>query len=606
MGALLLSAAAASAQSTLNFQVNMSNFAIPAGDTVSVNGSFDGWTGNHTLSTTGNGIYTGSAQNTSATPGNGIAYQYRVIESNGTYVDDYSAQDIGDNYCITAPANGGTANVPLQYWDDDGTAVENSITFQVDMAEQLHIGNFAIGDPVYCEGSFEGSGWDQTFALTEGTPVLQNGNIISLPYTGTYSTWSASPGAAGEFKYTYVNGSGTQWDNPTTGDPDTGNRFVLNVAGALPLVNFSDVPFSNTVTNNITFEVDMSVQVLNGNFTNGTSVVSLEGDFNNYANSTPMIEEAAPNTNIYYYTQQIIDAANAIHQFKYQIQAWPANSVGIWESPAAANEFPGTANRYLHLTQTSPASYTNGPVFFSDLALGDVTPTACLVTFTVDMTPAAPGGSLDTVNSGGAFLGGAQNGYFDTVYINGVYQGYDGSYWTWPAGEGNASYAMTQVGSSGNIYTITLPINAGQAVNLAYKYGIDGQDDEAGSGDNHYRYIRTISNTGSGYVMPTDLFGANQDGSTGESSFGNLQISKVGNQAKLAWLGRSTVYLQSTTSLAPPITWTPLPATDGANLIVTPGNELQGIPSGGVLGTNVSTSFTIGNTPTFYELVGPQ
>jgi hypothetical protein len=203
-------------------------------------------------------------------------------------------------------------------------------------------------------------------------------------------------------------------------------------------------------------------------------------------------------------------------------------------------------------------------------------------------------------------LGGAQNGNFDTVYINGVYQGYDGSYWTWPAGEGDPDYAMTQVGSSGNLYTITLPINAGQAINLQYKYGIDGQDDEAPSGDNHYRYIRTISNTGSGYIMPTDSFGANQTGSTGEPSMGNLQISKAGTSVSLAWLGRSTVHLQSTTSLAPPITWTPLPLTDGTNLIVTPGNQLQGIPAGGALGTNVSTSFSIGSTPKFYELVGPQ
>jgi hypothetical protein len=117
-----------------------------------------------------------------------------------------------------------------------------------------------------------------------------------------------------------------------------------------------------------------------------------------------MVEGAPPNTNIYSYTQTIVDAAGALHEFKYQIAPWTGNSGGIWESPSTANEYPGTANRYLNLLGSN-GSYNNGPVFFSDLAPGDVTPQACMVTFTVDMTPAAPGGPLDTVNSGGAFFG---------------------------------------------------------------------------------------------------------------------------------------------------------------------------------------------------------
>ncbi len=576
-----------------------SSFNPGNGDTLWVNGTFYGWGGVQlTAAPTEEypNLYTGTVNDQDDANGGVVDYKIVINENNWENPDDY------DNRCATLPStSGGSLLLPVQYFGDAGTPVENSITFQVDMAEQLNTGAFNTSYPVYCYGYFQG--WNNSFQLTEGSPVIQNGNIVSLPYTGTYTTWSASPGGANEYKFVYNNG-GTVYENPTTGDPDNGqNRFCFNEPQVLPIVWFSDVKYSKTVTNVITFEVDMSVQILNGNFTNGTSTVYLQGDFNNYAGPA-MTEEAPPNQNIYYYTQTIVDAAGALHLFKYQIAPWTGNSEGIWETPSAANEYPGTQNRFLYLTGAN-ASYVNGPVFFSDLNISAVTPGPCLVTFTVDMTPAAPGGNDDTCNSGGPFLGGAQNEDFDTVYINGVYEGSDGSWWSWGS-VGDPDYAMTQIGDTGNLYTITLPINAGQSINLIYKYGIDGADNEAPSGNNHYRYIRSIINSGSGYIMPTDLFANNRNGNTGEPSFGNLAISQSADNVVLSWLGRTTVQLQSTTSLTPPITWTPLPATDGATLIVTPGNELQGIAPGAALGTNVSISYPIGGGNVYYELIGPQ
>ncbi|MGP8198629.1 MAG: hypothetical protein ACLQU4_03900 [Limisphaerales bacterium] len=605
MGALLLSAATASAASTLNFQVNMSNMTIPPGDTVSVNGAFDGWSANHTLTTTDNITYTGSVQNTSVSPGQGIDYQYRLVEANG-YVDDYSSQADGDNYCVTAPANGGTANLPLQYWSDDGSPVENSITFQVDMAEQLSTGAFAIGQPVYAEGSFEGAGWDQTFQLTEGTPVLDEyDNIISLPYTGTYTTWNASPGAAAEFKYTFVNGSGTQWDSPTTGDPDNGgNRFLLNTAQTLPLVNFSDIPYVPPITVTFNFQVDMSVQIALGNFTPDTCSVTVAGDWPSYTDlsewnaSGPAMTPLESNPNIYTYSITLNGPPSyQAAQFKYVIEACGANGAD-WEAPSAANQYLNDGNRWVNFPATA-GTVTIPTVYFSDDSFADVTTTPCMVTFTVDMTPALPGGPLaGGINGGEGFTPG-----YDWVVFNGIQGGVDGSWYAW-----DGAPTMTQVSPpNGTIYTYTAAVNAGQPFDLQYKYGVDSEDNEAPSGNNHFRYIRIVSNSGLGYIMPTDSFGNSENGSTYELSMGNLAISPApDNSVKVSWLGRPAVELQSTTSLAPPITWTPLPATDGNVLTVEQGNELDVAAGAALTVPNVSTTFTIGDTPTFYELVAPQ
>ena len=40
---------------------------------------------------------------------------------------------------------------------------------------------------------------------------------------------------------------------------------------------------------------------------------------------------------------------------------------------------------------------------------------------------------------------------------------------------------MNEIGN-GPLYTITVPVNAGQQVDLVYKYGIDGYDNESRTG----------------------------------------------------------------------------------------------------------------------------
>jgi hypothetical protein len=599
MGALLLTAAAATAQTPLTFQVDMSNMTIPAGDTVSVNGAFDNWTANHTLTNNPSGtninLYTGTVANTHLTGGETLDYQYRLVEANGTTIDDYSDQSDGDNYCALIPASGPLA-LPYQFWDDDGAAVTNSITFSVDMAEQLHLGNLQPTGIVSCLGSFEG--WtDANFLLTNNVALnVTNGQgiITSMPFQGTYMVTN-SPGAAIEYKFVYNNTAGYPsaddvYEAPLVGDPDNGNnRYLFNEAQTVPIVNFSDLAFSATVTNNVTFVVDMSVQEFIGAFTNGCTV-EIHGDYNDWGGGTTMTNNPAdPDTNHYYTTIQYIGGLDANVYFKYVIQ--PGT---VWENLPNSSADTIGGNRYDPLVQ---GNTTLPIVCFNDICTTiDYLQTNASVTFTVDMTAAATAGA--TYNSGGVFTIG-----FDDVYLNGIDNGQDGSYWAWSAESAPSAYQMTEVpaNSISPIYTITVPVNAGSPLNLVYKYSIDGSDNEAGTGDNHMRYIRSLTN----YSMPTDEFGSQGGSTSTEPSFGNLQVNRSGNNVVLAWLGREQVQLQSTANLSNPANWTALPLTDGTNLIVTPGTNLGLAPSA-VLTTNVSTNYPTSGSATFYRLVGPQ
>jgi hypothetical protein len=584
LAVLLAHAGLASAATTVTFQVDMSNNPLTTGETVVASGTFDGWTALGSVLTNNpnaanTNLFTGTYTDSSDANGTGMIWQYRIIKNGG--VVSYSSQADGDNYCVTLPTNGGTLVLPIQFWDDDGTATTNDVTFQVDMAEQIHLGNFNPSYPVYAYGYFEG--WNNSFPLTNN-PALNvtnaQGYITSFPYQGTY-TVTNSPGGAEEYKFVYNAGNGPVYEQVTTGDRDSSpseNRAFLNQPETLPLVSFGDVPFSNTVTNNVTFIVDMSVQELYNAFNPATQTVQIVGDYNNFAGGTALTNTNAANTNLYYFTYQYVGAAGSLVYYKYQIDPG-----GNYESPAASNLIGN--NRYYMLAATS-GNFNAGPVYYSDQgpppAADLVASSNCMVTFTVDMTPAVNG----TVDSNLNFTVG-----FDTVELNGLNNGNVDSFWTWSSSAYPPQYQMTNI-PGGNLYTITLPVNQGQPLNIQYDYGIDGEPNEPNG--NHFHYIRSQPN----YSMPTDVFGSP---APAEQSFGNLTVSNVNNQVYLNWLGRTGVALATNSDLSSQSNWMRLPATDGTNLVVTQGPGTM--PPVGYATTNYTVT---PGSAVFYKLVGPQ
>jgi hypothetical protein len=172
----------------------------------------------------------------------------------------------------------------------------------------------------------------------------------------------------------------------------------------------------------------------------------------------------ASNPDIYSTVIVYNGAPNAQHYFKYVIQ--PGTQ---WENVSAANSIGG--NRWFDLTNSANTNVTVGPVYFSDEApsalIDFVTVTNCMVTFTVNMTNAV---GTDSVVFNTA----------DTVFLNGLDNGVNNSFWTWGVLSAPANYQMTNIPNT-LFYTITLPVNEGQNDDLIYKYSINGNDDEAAS-----------------------------------------------------------------------------------------------------------------------------
>jgi hypothetical protein len=576
MGALLLSAVAASAGTLVTFQVDMTeqigSTFNPPGDTVTANGTFNGWSTGVTLTNNpaaaNTNLYTGTVNDT--TDANGTVLIWKYVIDGTEYESTYS----GNNRCAQLPAAGGSLLLPAAFYDDAGPTITANVTFQVDMAEQVNVGAFDTntGSTVEVYGNF--SGWGSEGTLTNDAAITTTnavGIVSSNVYVGTFAITAPTNGTQ-EFKY--VTQPNTVYESPASFDSDVdnnNNRFFITTSQTLSIVAFSDKPLTTTVTNNVTFEVDMTALLITGAFTTNETV-TLNGDFNNWTGQIMSNNPASSTPNVYSTSVTIVDAAGATHAYKFVEN-------GTYESLAN--------NRTFNLLNVS-GSFTNGPFYFNNqVPVGaDFLSTNCMVTFTVNMTNAVGIGTGTSVVFDNTYPSS------DTVWINGLDNGINNDFWTWaqpPFPGGAAGYQMTQIPNT-LLFTITLPVNQGQSGDLIYKYSIDGYDNEAGFADNHERWVRSQPN----YTMPVDTFGSQGTTTQSEISFGNLAITNLGNsQVQLSWLGRDGVALQTTTDLSSSGVWTTQPLTDGTNLMVAPGGE-------------ASTNYSTGPGSLFYRLIGPQ
>ena len=473
MGALLLSAVAASADTPLTFQVDMTGAVQnatfnPAVQTVAARGTFDGWGTpgfvlTNDLAAANTNLYTGVFDDTLDANGGETVWQF-VLATGGTINTYEQTADYNNRAALLPATSGASYTLPYLYWEDDGGAITNMVTFQVDMSEQIYLGTWSpTANTVEVRGNFQG------------------------------------------------------WSGGTT---LTNNPLVL--------------------------------------VTNGQGIVT---------------------SNVYQITLPVMNCTNAANDFKYVTQ--PGTG---WDSPSAANSDNGGNRWFINSSnQTLPA------VYFSDQVLNEsasalidfVTVPDCMVTFTVEMTNA--------VGTDGTIFDNNASGSADAVYLNGINNGADNSFWGWGSAFPPANYQMTQEPNS-TLFTITLPVNQGQSDLLIYKYGLNGADDEAGFADNHERWIRSLPN----YTMPVDTFGSQGATTQVEIPAGDLTASVgAGNQVQLSWLGRRGVHLQTSPTLDASAVWTDQYLTDGTNLLVAPGGM-------------ASTNYTIGPGNLYFRLVGPK
>jgi len=601
-------------------------------DTVWADGVFNGWAnpGLVLVQVGTSGVYTNTTQDNNATDlSDGNAnFQYGCY-ANGTLTDESGN---GSGYANRSEylTNNGTSVCPIAFFNDDGPATTNNITYQVDMSEQIELGNFHLssGDYVVIAGSYDnfvlGSSVPPQVVLTNNPNIVITNNNFTPPViesnvwvgTGAISTDSARPVATVgcNEQYKFVIEPEGEWDSPTFPNQElySGNRwFEMSGNQVLPLVNFSDVPYAPVA--NVTLNLDMSGPVKYDSNLVPNSVTAW-GSFNGWASGVTMTNNpSAPNTNLYSAIVTMGEGSSFILQYRYTNSAVAASGIGgstvsgnnPWVYDYADDGVYNGNRRTIAFPITPTLLTTNLPVvYFNDLPPHDLLPTATPVLFTVNMNGA--------VGSDGHVFDPSS----DSVYINGSFAnggGYPQFFYTWAGGSPPVAappgYQMVEIGSS-LIYTNTIIEPAGNPVALAYQYGIDEGnvndgpiEDEAGAGTNHVRVLRS---TGfNPYVMPTDTFNTNQPYvepllsagniyGLGSLAGGNLTVgAAAAGKVPVSWLGRPGAHLQVSGSLTG--VWQDLLATDGTNW-----NSGYFSTNGFVSQTNWPAS---GNT--FFRLVKP-
>jgi hypothetical protein len=374
VGLLLGMVATASATTLVTFQVDMSQAIATAAfdpntQSVAARGSFNGW-GNSpdipfALTNNPSGpnpaLYTG----TTNLPLNGVVMSYKyTIEPTGTYEGVRSGG--GHNRLITLPTASGNLTLPLVYFGDAPPAdVTVPVTFRLDMAQQINTGAFNTNTAsVYARGFFNGWASDSLSLMTNDPAILrtnQNGLVTSNVYVLVFDV-TGSPGQTIDFKHFFAP-PGDNWESPApgSGDPADNNNRFFNLSGGpaqlLPILFFSDSPYSPVATNAVTFQVDMTGKILNQEFDPAAGTVEVRGDFNGWgdinAGGTQILctnDPTALNTNVYRAVVSITDGVGASRQYKF----WSSITAnGGWETLAN--------NRVLQLvsgtTQTLPLVY---------------------------------------------------------------------------------------------------------------------------------------------------------------------------------------------------------------------------------------------------------
>jgi hypothetical protein len=538
------------ADDTVTFQVDMNRFTNSAGvqaaTLVEVRGDGIGpgtWGSGNTLVNNGANVYTNTFNCVGAAAST-HEYKFIYFTCAGTTWEDSTPPppNQGGNRLLTLV--GGTQTLPLvPFYAPSVTTPINlvgaNITFRVDMTEQVQLGNFipssgvdtirVTGAPAAITGF--GAGVD-----------LTNNPTISGDASNIYSAVvniCGTPGTTGiEFKFRMNSG----WEDTSIND---NRKFDFTGADqVLPLYYYSDQPIGIQTNGNITFQVDMTPQVITGGFTNGVSAVRVSGNINNFPGGATGGELMTNNP-------ALPGNASNIYSATIPLEADTTSTVGNWSrwKFAAIYGVGGNKDRRFFITggdQVLPL------VTYNDASVCDVLLQPTAVTFSLHLTNGTPdrnGVAFDKVN--------------DKVYINAEFIGWP----TW-----NTSLPeMTNNPVGSDFYEQTLVLSGGTSRRLQFKFGLADPasptgthgflDNETAFQQDHVKYVRTLGST----ATITAEFGTNFLSILQEPQFGNLAVGQPsGGNIPITWLGCPCATLQTKTGLSSG-SWTDLPATDGTS-----------------------------------------
>jgi len=309
-------------------------------------------------------------------------------------------------------------------------AASSIVTFSVDMATNIANGTFTNGvNVVNVRGTF--NGWSGT-----ETPLVQVGS--TTVYTNTVNNTSDANGGV---MFYIFNIDGSTYEQ--TADFNNRAAQLPSVSGAslvLPTPFFGDS--GAHVTNNVTFQVDMSQQIALNNFTNGGGqIVEVRGNFNGWTGGANVLaldqsimrtnQFGLVTSNVYTGVVSVSASPNAAMDYKFVYDP-PTNS---YEGVTAVNA-DGGGNRFFAAT----GDLVRPVVDYSDAPFAPI----AQVTFSVDMTIV----KLTDTNFNPT-----------SVTINGDVMGW-----------GGVSVTNNPAASNTNIYSATFPIGAGTTANYQYRY----------------------------------------------------------------------------------------------------------------------------------------
>ena len=363
IGLFLGSMIAASAVQ-VTYQINMSvqkvigNFNPGAGDTVAVAGNWNSWGTNDTLAVSvDTNIYTITLNQTA-----GIYPNYKFIinpggnSASGSWKWESPSSFGGGNRWFQVPAT--DTNLPVVYYSDvtNAPAYQVQITFQLNMEVPIIQNIFTPGSSyVEAHGSF--NGWSTTGVLLTNSPGTSN-------YLGTFTTTNLSLGASLAYKYV-INGQGGTWEG-NVGPGGTSDRvFTLSSTNQiLPLDYWNNIT-NASLSFPVTFQVDMLVEYVLGNFTPGSDALFVNGTWDWSGSAKELFQTANPY--VYTGTVALAYSPGTLIDYKYAmnggipLNSWEINGVG----PGGGN------NRQFTLSATNlPMDYFNnlmnlGPLYIS-------------------------------------------------------------------------------------------------------------------------------------------------------------------------------------------------------------------------------------------------
>jgi starch binding protein with CBM20 domain/predicted carbohydrate-binding protein with CBM48 len=392
------------------------------------------------------------------------------------------------------------------------------VTFQVNMSAQTALGNFnPTTDTVNVAGDAINS-WS-----TSASPLSSSSADTNI-WTGTFDL-TGTAGTTVQYKYVINAAGGTvTWEGNVGAGGGTGNRSFALAATAqtLPVVYFNNVTSSTSVTNQITFQVDMSVQISLGNFDPANFTVNLAGEFNGWNTTSTPMTNSPTDTNLWFVIVPLSGGLGTSVAYKYVMNT--ASGV-VWEGNVGP---AGSQNRSLTLERTNQIL---SAVYFDNKAAQPVpTPLAFQVDLTVQVALGNFNPTTDYVEARGSFNN------------------------NWAAG-----FTLTNSPDNTNIYSGTFVDTSDVVGNsIGYKFVLNGATWETAINNRTYTLTSTNEQT-----LPLVFF--NDINNLGPIS---IQPTTPG-QAALSWTAGPLVRLQNAASLLN-ATWQDVPNTQGSNSVTLP------------------------------------